>query len=113
MQALVTTGVGAITVVDHGEASLSKIHRQILFCAPDVVRKMVEVTGERLHELKTGVSVNIVDARLTEENILDSLEAIDVFINGSDTFTTKFLAAHTAEISSTCLVRGFDLRYRG
>ena len=113
MQALAATGVGEITVVDDDVVSLSNIHRQILFGAPDVGRKKVEVAAERLRELQPGITVHAVDARLDEENILASLEGIDVLIDGSDTFTTKFLAADAAEISGTPLVWGSVLRYRG
>lgn len=113
MQALAATGVGEITVVDDDVVSLSNIHRQILFGAPDVGRKKVEVAAERLRELQPGITVHAVDARLTEENILASLEGVDALIDGSDTFTTKFLAADAAEISGTPLVWGSVLRYRG
>ncbi len=113
MQALAATGVGEITVIDDDVVNLSNIHRQILFGAPDVGRKKVEVAAERLRELQPGITVHAVDARLDEGNILASLEGIDVLIDGSDTFTTKFLAADAAEISGTPLVWGSVLRYRG
>ena len=38
MLALAATGIGTITVVDDDVVSLSNIHRQILFGAPDVGR---------------------------------------------------------------------------
>ncbi|MCP1387930.1 ThiF family adenylyltransferase [Corynebacterium sp. TA-R-1] len=113
MQALAATGVGEITVVDDDVVSLSNIHRQILFGAVDVGRKKVEVAAERLRELQPGITVHAVDARLDESNIVAALKGIDVLIDGSDTFTTKFLAADAAEITGTPLVWGSVLRYRG
>nr|WP_234948388.1 ThiF family adenylyltransferase [Corynebacterium sp. CNCTC7651] len=113
MQALAATGVGEITVVDDDVVSLSNIHRQILFGAADVGRKKVEVAAERLRELQPGITIHAVDGRLDEANIVEHLEGIDVLIDGSDTFTTKFLAADAAEITGTPLVWGSVLRYRG
>jgi len=113
MQTLAATGVGEITVVDDDVVSLSNIHRQILFGAADVGRKKVEVAAERLRELQPGIAVHAVDGRLDEGNILTHLRGIDVLIDGSDTFATKFLAADAAEISGTPLVWGSVLRYRG
>lgn len=113
MQALAATGVGEITVVDDDVVSLSNIHRQILFGAPNVGRKKVEVAAERLRELQPSIEVTAVDARLTEGNILAALSGIDLLIDGSDTFTTKFLAADAAEITGVPLVWGSVLRYRG
>ncbi|WJZ07123.1 ThiF family adenylyltransferase [Corynebacterium glaucum] len=113
MQTLAATGVGEITVVDDDVVSLSNIHRQILFSAADVGRKKVEVAAERLRELQPGLTVHAVDDRLHEGNFLTHLEGIDLLIDGSDTFATKFLAADAAEISGTPLVWGSVLRYRG
>lgn len=113
MQTLAATGVGSITVFDDDVVSVSNIHRQILFGAADVGRKKVEVAAERLAQLQPGIEVRAVDARLTEDNILAALSGIDVLIDGSDTFATKFLAADAAEITGTPLVWGSVLRYRG
>lgn len=113
MQTLAATGVGTITVVDDDTVSLSNIHRQILFGAEDVGRKKVEVAAERLRAIQPGITVHAVDARLDERNIVASLEGVDVLIDGSDTFATKFLAADAAEITGTPLVWGSVLRYRG
>ena len=113
MLALAATGIGTITVVDDDVVSLSNIHRQILFGAPDVGRKKVEVAAERLRKLQPDITVHAVDARLTEANIIDSLQGIDLLIDGSDTFQTKFLVADAAEITGTPLVWGSVLRYRG
>ena len=113
MQTLAATGVGTITVVDDDVVSLSNIHRQILFGASDVGRKKVDVAAARLRELQPDITVHAVDGRLTEDNIVESLRGIDVLIDGSDTFQTKFLAADAAEITGTPLVWGSVLRYRG
>lgn len=113
MQTLAATGVGTITVVDDDVVSLSNIHRQILFGASDVGQKKVEVAAQRLRELQPDITVHAVDGRLTEANIVELLQGIDVLVDGSDTFQTKFLAADAAEITSTPLVWGSVLRYRG
>lgn len=113
MQTLAATGVGYIEVWDDDTVALSNIHRQILFGADDVGRKKVEVAAERLRQLQPDIEVKAVDARLTQDNIVGALAGIDVLIDGSDTFATKFLAADAAEITGTPLVWGSVLRFRG
>lgn len=113
MQSLAATGVGHVEVWDDDTVALSNIHRQILFGADDVGRKKVEVAAERLRALQPGIDITAVDDRLTERNILAALRGVDVLIDGSDTFATKFLAADAAEITGTPLVWGSVLRYRG
>lgn len=113
MQTLAATGVGHITVFDDDTVDMTNIHRQILFGAPDVGRPKVEAAAERLRTLQPGIEVEAVRERLTPDNILRALSGVDLLIDGSDTFATKFLAADAAEITGTPLVWGSVLRYRG
>lgn len=113
MQTLAATGVGNITVWDDDTVDITNIHRQILFGAGDVGRSKVEVAAERLRALQPDITVTPVKDRLTAENFIDALDGIDLLIDGSDTFATKFLAADAAEITGTPLLWGSVLRYRG
>lgn len=113
MQTLAATGVGHITVWDDDTVDLTNIHRQILFSAEDVGRSKVEVAAERLRALQPDIQVTAVNDRLSPDNFLEALGGIDLLIDGSDTFATKFLAADAAEITGTPLVWGSVLRYRG
>ncbi|WP_256374913.1 MULTISPECIES: ThiF family adenylyltransferase [unclassified Corynebacterium] len=113
MQTLAATGVGNITVWDDDHVDITNIHRQILFGAEDVGRSKVEVAAERLRALQPGITVTPVKDRLTADNFIEALDGIDLLIDGSDTFATKFLAADAAEITGTPLLWGSVLRYRG
>lgn len=113
MQALAAAGVGEISVIDDDTVDITNIHRQILFGASDVGRPKVEVTGERLRELQPGLIFHGIHGRLRADNAAELLEDVDVLIDGSDTFATKFLAADAAEATGTPLVWGSVLRYRG
>ena len=113
MQTLAATGVGHISLIDDDVVDLTNIHRQILFGASDVGRKKIEVAAERLQELQPGIRVDTIEGRMDASNATDLLDGVDVLIDGSDTFSTKFLAADAAEITGTPLVWGSVLRYRG
>ena len=113
MQTLAATGVGNITVWDDDTVDITNIHRQILFGVEDVGRSKVEVAAERLRALQPGITVTPVNDRLTADNFIEALDGIDLLIDGSDTFATKFLAADAAEITGTPLLWGSVLRYRG
>lgn len=113
MQALTAAGVGEISVIDDDTVDITNIHRQILFGASDVGRPKVEVTGERLRELQPGLVFHGIHGRLRADNAAELLEGVDMLIDGSDTFATKFLAADAAEATGTPLVWGSVLRYRG
>ena len=113
MQTLAATGVGHITLIDDDVVDLTNIHRRILFGAFDVDRKKTEVAAERLRELQPGIEVATIEGRMDASNAVEILDGIDVLIDGSDTFTTKFMAADAAAITGTPPVWGSVLRYRG
>lgn len=113
MQQLAAAGVGEISVIDDDTVDLTNIHRQILFGAQDVGRSKVEVAAEKLEQLQPGIVVHAIHDRLTADNAVDYLRGVDILVDGSDTFATKFLAADAAEITGTPLVWGSALRFRG
>lgn len=113
LQSLASAGVGTITVIDDDTVDLSNIHRQILFGAGDVGRPKVEVARERLEALQPGITVHTLQERLTPENALELFSSVDLVIDGSDSFTTKYLVADAAEITGTPLLWATVLRYHG
>lgn len=113
MQQLAAAGVGEISVIDDDTVDLTNIHRQILFGAQDVGRSKVEVAAEKLKQLQPGIVVHAIHDRLTADNAVDYLRGVDILVDGSDTFATKFLAADAAEITGTPLVWGSVLQFRG
>lgn len=113
MQQLAAAGVGEISVIDDDTVDLTNIHRQILFGAQDVGRSKVDVAAEKLEQLQPGIVVHAIRNRLTADNAVDYLRGVDILVDGSDTFATKFLAADAAEITGTPLVWGSVLRFRG
>lgn len=113
MQSLAAAGVGAITVIDDDIVDLSNIHRQILFASSDVGRVKVEVAAARLRELQPGIDVTAINRRLRPDNAVDLLNSVDLVLDGSDNFSTKYLVADAAEVTGTPLVWGTVLRFHG
>lgn len=113
MQSLASAGVGHITVIDDDTVDITNIHRQILFGASDVGRPKVEVAAERLRELQPDITVTGLEERLTVDNAVSLLSSVDLVLDGSDSFTTKYLVADAAEITGTPLVWGTVLQFHG
>lgn len=113
LQQLAAVGVGKITIIDDDTVDLTNIHRQILFGAGDVGKPKVEVAAARIRDLQPGIDVREIRARLDSSNAVELVGGADVVLDGSDSFGTKYLVADAAEISSTPLVWGTVLQYRG
>lgn len=113
LQQLAAAGVGEITLIDDDTVDLTNIHRQVLFGADDVGRPKVEVAAKRAQALQPDLTIHPVQGRLTTENVLDYASRVDLILDGSDTFATKYLVADAAEITGIPLVWGTVLRYHG
>ncbi|RUP80292.1 thiamine biosynthesis protein ThiF [Corynebacterium propinquum] len=113
LQQLAAAGVGTITLVDDDTVDLSNIHRQILFGAGDIGKPKVDVAAARARELQPDIQINAVTARVRVDNVVELVGGVDLVLDGSDTFATKYLVADACEILGIPLVWGTVLRYSG
>lgn len=113
LQQLAAAGVGTITIIDDDTVDITNIHRQILFGADDVGKLKVDVAAQRAADLQPGITIHTVSERLTPHNALDIIGEVDVVIDGSDNFATKYLVSDACELTSTPLVWGTVLRFHG
>ena len=93
LQQLAAAGVGTITLVDGDTVDLSNIHRQILFGAGDIGKPKVEVAAARARELQPDIQINAVAERVRVDNVVELVGGVDLVLDGSDTFATKYLVA--------------------
>ena len=113
MQSLASAGVGTIVLYDDDTVDVTNLHRQILFSAEDVGRAKVDAASDALKRIQPDIRVETHRYRLDTENIVEAFRQVDVVIDGSDNFDTKFLVADAAEISGTPLVWTTVLRFAG
>lgn len=113
MQSLASAGVGTIVLYDDDTVDVTNLHRQILFPAEDVGRAKVDAASDALKRIQPDIRVETHRYRLDTGNIVDAFRQVDLVIDGSDNFDTKFLVADGAEISGTPLVWTTVLRFAG
>jgi len=91
--ALARAGVGRLVIVDRDYVELSNLQRQLLFTesdAADGVPKAVAAARE-LARANSSVTVEPQVADLTATNIEDLLEGVNVILDGTDNFETRYL----------------------
>jgi len=108
---LASAGVGRLVVVDGDAVETSNLARQPLFAEVDLGRRKAQVAVERLGRLFTGLTLTAVDGRFDEASAPGLLAGVDVVVDGSDNFETKFLASDAAVRAGVALVHGGVLRY--
>jgi molybdopterin/thiamine biosynthesis adenylyltransferase len=103
--------VGRIVLVDDDAVETSNLNRQPLFAEPDLGQRKAAAGARRLARLFPAVRVEAVDRRFDEESASGLVAGVDVVVDGSDNFATKFLANDSALAAGKPLVHGGVLRY--
>jgi len=107
---LAAAGVGRLVLVDDDAVETSNLNRQPLFGEADVGRRKAAAAAERIATLHPAVRVEPLDRRFDAADAEDLVRSVDVLVDGSDNFPTKFLANDAAACARRPLVHGGVLR---
>jgi len=90
---LARAGVGFLRLVDDDRVSEVNLHRQVLFDAADAAEAAAKpvAAARRIAAIASGVEVEPVVARLTCENAADLADGVDVIVDGTDNFASRFV----------------------
>ncbi len=103
---LAAAGVGRLVLVDDDAVSLGNLQRQILYTTADVGRPKVAAAAERLAALNPEVAVEPRAERFTAATGDGLCAAVDVVLDGSDSFATRVAVAAAAARTRRPLVSG-------
>ena len=90
---LTRAGVGMLRLVDDDKVDLTNIHRQGLYDEQDAAAGLPKVQAAlaRIARISSRCRVEAVCARLDRSNIAALAEGVDVVLDGTDNFPTRFL----------------------
>ena len=111
--ALAGGGVGTLILCDDDVVDGSNLHRQILFDESDIGKPKLELAAAALRAHAPEVRIETVAERFLPENALALLRDIDVVVEGSDNFPTKFLVADACLLAAVPVVHGAAVRWHG
>lgn len=97
-EALVRSGIGRLTLVDHDVVSLSNLNRQLLATHDTIGRKKVEVARERFLSISPRADIRAYDCFFLPENadFLDFTD-FDYVVDAIDTVAGKIAIAKAAK----------------
>lgn len=113
LQYLVAAGVGTIVVCDPDRIDLSNLHRQPLYGEATVSDSKVEVARTVLTKLNSEIRIVPLHERITAANVRSQLEQVDVVVDGSDNFATKYLLNDACVTHDRALVSASIFRFEG
>ncbi|TAM12305.1 MAG: HesA/MoeB/ThiF family protein [Nevskiaceae bacterium] len=110
---LAGAGVGRLVLVDDDVIEASNLQRQLLFRTADVGQPKAQVAAAALRALNPEVEVEVHVARFTAEDIERRARDVDVVLDCSDNFTTRYAVNAACVHARTPLVSGAAIRFEG
>jgi molybdopterin-synthase adenylyltransferase len=91
--ALARAGVGFLRIIDRDYVELSNLQRQWLFDEPDAEQSLPKAVAaaRKIASLNSGVCAEPVVADLTSSNVDELLGEVDLILDGTDNFETRYL----------------------
>ncbi|TLY23135.1 MAG: molybdopterin-synthase adenylyltransferase MoeB [Nitrospirae bacterium] len=110
---LAAAGVGTIGLADGDVVDLSNLQRQILHTTAHVGKPKVESGREMLVAINPDVAIKTYQTTINAENILGILTDYDLILDGSDTFSTRYLVNDACFFAKKPLISGSIFRFEG
>ena len=113
IQYLAAAGVGRLRVADDDAVSLSNLQRQVIHGTGDVGRAKVASAAAAVARLNPHVAFEGVETRFAAANAGTLLEGVDVALDGSDNFNTRYGVADACRGAGVPLVTAAVGRFDG
>ena len=110
---LAAAGVGHLVLCDDDKVDLSNLQRQIAHNTSDIGKAKTRSAEETLHALNPDVTIESIEKRLSREDLLARLNNIDVVVDATDNFSTRFLLNDGCVEMRKPLVSGAAIRMEG
>ena len=110
---LAAAGVGALTLVDHDRVELSNLQRQIVHTLSSVGKTKVESAAATLRALNPDTRVDTIAERLDVDRLAALLPRVDLVVDGTDNFATRYLINDACFAHGVPLVSGAAIRMEG
>jgi molybdopterin/thiamine biosynthesis adenylyltransferase len=108
-----TSGIGRLVLNDFDRVDETNLPRQILYGPDDVGALKVEAAKKRLTALNPEIEVVCVPERLDGAALDAAVGDVDVVLDGTDNFTTRFAVNRACVTRGVPLVSGAAVRVEG
>ena len=110
---LAAAGVGFLTLVDHDQVELSNLQRQIVHRTENIEQPKVDSARKNLLALNPDINIRCVNHKLEAEELDRLVAQVDVVVDATDNFPTRFAINRTCVKNRKPLVSGAASRMEG
>lgn len=110
---LAAAGVGYLRIIDNDNVEESNLQRQILHDTEHLGQPKVDSAKEALQRFNPLITVDAVNSRLTADNAGRLLEGVDIVVDGSDNFATRYVVNDAIIVHRQTLVSASVFQFSG
>jgi len=94
---IVSAGIGKVILIDADRIDVSNLARQVLYATEEVGQPKVQVAQKKLKALNPHCQIEAIQDTLNHKNAAELIAAVDLVIDCTDNFETRYL------INDTCV----------
>ena len=110
---LAAAGVGELWLADFDHVELSNLQRQIAHSTNDIGRSKVASAAEAVSAINPDVVTRCIEQKLDNTLLADVIAKVDLVVDASDNFVTRFAINEACVSLKTPLVSGAAIRTEG
>jgi adenylyltransferase/sulfurtransferase len=110
---LAAAGVGTLVLADFDQVDLTNLQRQIVHTSERIGELKVESARITLEALNPECRVETISRRLEETELNQQIAKVDLVLDGTDNFATRFAINRACYETTTPLVSGAAIRMEG
>ena len=112
---LASSGIGELTLCDFDDVELSNLQRQIVHTERNLKTNKAHSAKNFISSINSNININVVDKKLSEKefDLYIKNNSVDVILDCSDNFQTRYSVNKIAYKNKIPLVSGSAIRFEG
>lgn len=110
---LASAGVGQLLLADFDTVDATNLGRQVLFGPGDIGAAKAAVAADRLAQQNPAIRIRPVTERLDDSALKKTVAEVNVVLDCTDNFATRFQVNDACVDAGRCLVSGSAIRFEG
>ena len=110
---LASAGVGSLVLIDDDQVDISNLQRQVIHNEETVSTPKVQSAQLAISKLNKQTKVECINRRLADRELGQIAERVDVMVDATDNFATRYAINLASLASKTPLVSGAAIRMEG
>jgi molybdopterin/thiamine biosynthesis adenylyltransferase/rhodanese-related sulfurtransferase len=110
---LAAAGIGHLGLVDFDRVEISNLHRQVLYADHDIGQSKLDTAKKQLQAHNPHIEIELHKERLGVSNVRGIFSLYDMVLDGTDTFSTRYLVNDACVLMAIPNIHGSVYRFEG